>query len=135
MGSTVGGPRFCNGDGGGQPFTLDLMAQTLKVLEDPDWEILTSVTDSFATAVLVGYKEPIARTPDVFPEMLKQSNLDDSIYQELAVNYKSAEEQAEGLEKKFREDEAAGMMHPSKLGGLGAEFPGKPILVAALAST
>ena len=33
----------------GQPFTPDLRAHTLKVLEDPDWEILTSVTDSFAT--------------------------------------------------------------------------------------
>ena len=27
----------------GQPFMLDMMAQTL---EDPDWKILTSVTDS-----------------------------------------------------------------------------------------
>ena len=49
---------------------LDMMAQTLKVLEDPDWEILTSVTDSYATGVPVGYKEPIARIPDVFPERL-----------------------------------------------------------------
>ena len=116
----------------GQPFMLDMMAQTLKVLEDPDWEILTSVPDSFATGVPVGYKEPIGRTPDVFPERQKQSSLDESVYQELAVNYKSAEEQADGLEKKFREDEAAGMMYPSTMGALKAEFPGKPILVAAL---
>ena len=73
-------------------------------------------------------------TPDIFAERVKQSNLDDSIYQELAINYKSAE-QAEGLEKKFCEDEAAGMMYPSTLGALKAEFPGKQILVAALGAT
>ena len=116
----------------GQPFMLDMMAQTLKVLEDPDWEILTSVPDSFSSGVPVGYKDPIPRTPDVFPERLKQSNLDDSIYQEISWNYKSAEEHSDGLEKKFREDEAAGMMYPSTLGALKSEFPGKPILVAAL---
>ena len=116
----------------GQPFMVDMMAQTLKVLEDPDWELLTSVPDSFSSGVPVGYKEPIPRTPDVFPERLKQSNLDDSICQEISLNYKSAEEHSEGLEKKFREDEAAGMMYPSTLGALKSEFPGKPILVAAL---
>ena len=135
MGSTVGGPRFRNGDGGGTTFHAGFDGSKIEGAGRSGLGNFDSVTDSFATAVLVGYKEPIARTPDVCPERLKQSNLDDWIYQELAVNYKSAEEQAEGLEKKFREDEAAGMMHPSKLGGLRAEFPGKPILVAALAST
>ena len=116
----------------GQPFFLDLMAQTLKVLGDPDWEILTSVEDSFATGVPLGYKEPIPRAPDVFPERLKQSKLDESEYMEIARNYKSAEEHAEGLEQKFREDEALGRMYPSTLGALKSEFPGQSIMVAAL---
>ena len=116
----------------GQPFFLDLMAQTLRVLGDPDWEILTSVEDSFATGVPLCYKEPIPRAPDVFPERLKQSKLDESEYMEIARNYKSAEEHAEGLEQKFREDEALGMMYPSTLGALKSEFPGQNIMVAAL---
>ena len=51
---------------------------------------------------------------------------------EIARNYKSAEEHAEGLEQKFREDEALGMMYPSTLGALKSEFPGQNIMVAAL---
>ena len=49
----------------GQPFLLDLMAQTLKIQGDPDFEILVASKDSFATGVPVGYEEPIPPAPAV----------------------------------------------------------------------
>ena len=116
----------------GQPFLLDLMAQTLKIQGDPDFEILVASKDSFATGVPVGYEEPIPPAPAVFRTRTKQSNLDASEYVEEARNYKSAVENQEGLENKFREDEAQGMMYPTTMGVLRERYPGKPILVAAM---
>ena len=116
----------------GQPFLLDLMAQTLKIQGDPDVDILVAAKDSFATGVPVGYEEPIPPAPEVFRTRTKQSNLDSSEYMEEARNYKSAVENQEGLESKFREDEAQGMMFPTTMGVLRDSYPGKPILVAAM---
>ena len=116
----------------GQPFYLDLMAQTLGVMGDPDVDILVNAEDSFATGVPVGYKEHIPPTPSVFPPKEKQNRLDESVFSEMARNYKSAEENAEGLLEKFREDEEKGLMYPTTLGALKAEFPDGQILVAAL---
>eukprot|EP00435_Cladocopium_sp_Y103_P041551 s3778_g11.t1 len=116
----------------GQPFFLDLMAQTLKIQEDPDFGILVSCKDSFSTGVPVGYDEPIPATPEVFRKRLKQSNLDVSEYMEEARNYKSAFSNREGLEAKFREDEALGMMYPTTMGVLKEKYPDQPILVAAM---
>ena len=116
----------------GQPFLLDLMAQTLKIQGDPDSEILVASKDSFTTGVPVGYEEPIPPAPEVFRTRTKQSNLDASEYMEEARNYKSAVENQEGLESKFREDEAQGMMYPTTMGVLRERYPGKPILVAAM---
>ncbi|CAL1141183.1 unnamed protein product [Cladocopium goreaui] len=125
-------PGSAMGRAEGQPFFLDLMAQTLKIQEDPDHEILVADRDSFSSGVPVGYEEPIPPAPDVFRARLKQSNLDSSEYMEEARNYKSAVENKEGLESKFREDEAQGMMFPTTMGVLKERYPGKPILVAAM---
>jgi hypothetical protein len=125
-------PGSAVGRAEGQPFFLDLMAQTLKIQEDPDHEILVADRDSFSSGVPVGYEEPIPPAPDVFRTRLKQSNLDSSEYMEEARNYKSAVENKEGLESKFREDEAQGMMYPTTMGVLKERYPGKPILVAAM---
>ena len=116
----------------GQPFFLDLMAQTLRIQEDPDFEVLVSSKDSYSTGVPVGYEEPIPPVPEVFRPRLKQSNLDSSDYLEEARNYRSAVENMEGLEQKFREDESKGMMYPTTMGVLKEKYPGKPILVAAM---
>eukprot|EP00435_Cladocopium_sp_Y103_P024615 s4687_g6.t1 len=116
----------------GQPFLLDMMAQTLKIQGDPDYEILVSHKDSFASGVPVGYGEPIPPAPEVFRLRTKQSNLDSSEYMEEARNYKSAVENKEGLEAKFREDESKGMMFPTTMGVLKEKYPGQPILVAAM---
>ena len=43
----------------------------------------------------------------------------------MAENYKSAKEMAEGLEKKFREEEALGRMVPTTLGELKQAVSGQ----------
>ena len=116
----------------GQPFLLELMSQTLEIFGDPDWMILTTDKESFATGVPVGYGKPLPRVPSVFPERVKQSKLDESEYMSVAKNYKSAEENSKGLEEKFREDEAAGLMFPTTMGVLQSMYPSQEILVAAL---
>ena len=116
----------------GQPFLLELMSQTLEIFGDPDWMILTTDKESFATGVPVGYGKPLPRVPSVFPERVKQSKLDESEYMSVAKNYKSAEENSKGLEEKFREDESAGLMFPTTMGVLQSMYPSQEILVAAL---
>ena len=116
----------------GQPFLLELMSQTLEIFGDPDWMILTTDKESFATGVPVGYGKPLPRVPSVFPERVKQSKLDESEYMAVAKNYKSAEENSKGLEEKFREDESAGLMFPTTMGVLQSMYPSQEILVAAL---
>ena len=116
----------------GQKFYLHLMAQTLDVIGDPDTDILVNAVDSYSSGVPVGYKERIPPSPLVFPGKLKQSKLDESDYVDVLRNYKSAEDNAEGLLDKFREDEAKGLMYPTTRGALKSEFPDTPVLVAAL---
>eukprot|EP00435_Cladocopium_sp_Y103_P026389 s2825_g6.t1 len=108
------------------------MAQTLKIQEEPDFEILVSCKDSFSTGVPVGYDEPITPAPEVSRKRSKQSNLDPSEYMEEARNYKSAVENRDGFEAKFREDEALGMMFPTTMGVLKEKYPDKAVLVAAM---
>ena len=85
----------------GQPFFLHLLAQTLEVMEDPDYQVLVQDRESFATGVPVGLDEPLPRVPAVFPPKEKHRKLDDSDYIPFSENYKSAELVAEELEKQI----------------------------------
>ena len=78
----------------------------------------------------MGYGKPLPRVPAVFPEKVKQSKLDESEYMSVAKNYKSAEENSKGLEEKFKEDEALGLMFPTTMGVLQSMYPSQEILVA-----
>ena len=49
----------------GQPFLLEMMSQTLEIFGDPDWMILTTDRESFATGVPVGFEKPLPRVPCV----------------------------------------------------------------------
>eukprot|EP00435_Cladocopium_sp_Y103_P064471 s792_g26.t1 len=49
-----------------QPFFLYLLAESLRKLEDPDWEILVQGDECFAKGVPVGVEQPLPRTPQVF---------------------------------------------------------------------
>ena len=115
-----------------QPFLLEMLSQTLQILGDPDWRILTEETDSFATGVPVGYDKPLPRVTAVFPPKEKHRRLDESTFMEDSANYKSADEMAEKLEDKFREEEQLGRMFPSTLGALKSMFPGEGVLIAPM---
>ena len=106
-----------------QPFLLGLISQSLERVEDPDYKIFMHGKDSFWTGVPVGYDEPLPRTPDVFPRKEKVRPLDESEYNNLAGNYRSAREMSEELEKKFQEEEALGRMIPTTLSALQAKHP------------
>ena len=116
----------------GQPFFLHLLAQTLEVMEDPDYQVLVRDKESFATGVPVGLDEPLPRVPAVFPPKEKHRKLDDSDYIPFSENYKSAELVAEELENKFREEERLGRMYPTTLAALKAKHPDREVLVASM---
>ena len=115
-----------------QPFLLGMISQSLEKVEDPDYKIFMHGKDSFWTGVPVGYDEPLPRTPDVFPRKEKVRPLDESEYNNLACNYRSAREMSEELEKKFREEEALGRMIPTTLSALQSKHPERTPLVAAM---
>ena len=108
----------------GQPFFLHLLAQTLEVMEDPDYQVLVQDKESFATGVPVGLDEPLPRVPAVFPPKEKHRKLDESDYIPFSENYKSAELVAEELENKFREEERLGEDVPDHAGSLESKTPG-----------
>ena len=49
-----------------QPFFLYLLAESLRELDDPDWEILVQGEECFAKGVPVGVDTELPRTPQVF---------------------------------------------------------------------
>ena len=116
----------------GQPFYLEFISQAMEIIGDPDWGMLVGPGDTFSSGVRVGYKEQIQRAPKVFPPKVKSRALDQSIFSEEASNYKSAEEFAEKLESKFREDESRGWMFPTTAGVVKSQFPDSTLLIAAM---
>ena len=115
-----------------QPFLLGLIGQSLEAFGDPDFAVYMEGTDSFWTGVPVGYDEPLPRVSSIFPKKEKARPLDDSEFNNMAGNYKSAECMADDLEKKFKEEEQLGRMIPTTLGRLKTEFPERLPLVAAM---
>ena len=115
-----------------QPFLLELLSQTLQGLGDPDWRVLTEEVDSFSSGVPVGYDQPLPRVSAVFPPKERFRKLDDSVFMEDSVNYKSADGMSHKLEEKFREEEALGRMYPTTLGALQSRFAGQKVLIAPM---
>ena len=55
-----------------QPFFLFAMAQTVKEMGDPDWNVLAYQEGwNYAVGVPVGFEKEMPRTPYVFPEKTK----------------------------------------------------------------
>lgn len=111
---------------------LPFVSHTLERMGDPDFKILNGTGESFANGVPVGFDKPLPRTPAVFPPKTKHRKLDDSEYNPWAENCSSAEEAADTLLEKFREEEAFGRMVPTTLGELKSRFPGVQPLVASM---
>ena len=98
----------------GQPFYLRALAQWLRLYKDPDVQWLMDEQDSFATGVHIGFEQPLPRSPQVFPEKGKHRKMDETEFCPIADNYPSAQISTGELEKKFREEELLGRMHPFK---------------------
>ena len=95
-----------------QPFMLRMLGQSMKLLNDPDWEILCQGPESFAEGVPLGCNGELKtkRTPQVFRARVKSRILDETDFQPIMHNYSSAELTQTQLEEKFKQDEALGRM-------------------------
>ena len=113
-----------------QPFMLQMLGQSLKLLNDPDWEILCQGPESFAEGVPLGCNGELKRTPQVFRERVKSRKLDETDFQPIMQNYSSVELTQNQLEEKFKQDEALGRMIATTEAAARQEYP--EVLVAAL---
>ena len=113
-----------------QPFLLHMLGQSLKILKDPDWEILCQGTESFAEGVPLGCDGELKRTPQVFRARVKNRKLDETDFQPIMQNYSSAELTQAQLEEKFKQDESMGRMIATTEAAARQEY--QEVLVAAL---
>ncbi|CAE7331476.1 unnamed protein product, partial [Symbiodinium sp. KB8] len=113
-----------------QPFMLHMLGQSLKLLGDPDWEVLCQGPESFAEGVPLGCDGELKRTPQVFRARVKSRKLDETDFQPIMQNYSSAELTQAQLEEKFKQDEALGRMIATTEPAARQEYP--EVLVAAL---
>ena len=116
----------------GQPFYLHLLAQSLKALGDPDWEVLTQGEECYANGMPLGCEKPMPRAPQVFAPRSKFRKLDETPFDPCMINYTSAELSADQLEAQFREDELAGRMVATTEGAVKQEYGEGQLLIAAL---
>ena len=113
-----------------QPFMLHMLGQSLKLLGEPDWEVLCQGPESFAEGVPLGCDGELKRTPQVFRARVKSRKLDETDFQPIMQNYSSAEMTQAQLEEKFKQDEALGRMIATTEPAARQEF--QEVLVAAL---
>ena len=111
---------------------LNMLSQSLKLLSDPDYEILDQGSECFAEGVPLGWDEPIGRAPQVFPNRTCFRKLDESDFDPSMLNYRSAELNAAQLEEKFREDERAGLMLCTTESEARRKYGEDAVLIAAM---
>jgi len=115
-----------------QPFFLYLLAESLRELDDPDWEILVQGEECFAKGVPLGVETELPRTPQVFRRREKFRQLDITDFQPDMKNYATAELSSEELEAHFRKDELLGRMLPTTLAEAKMEYGEEAVLIAAM---
>ena len=115
-----------------QPFFLSLLAESLRKLGDPDWEILVQGDECFEKGVPVGVEHELPRTPQVFRKREKFRQLDITEFQPDMKNYATAELSSDQLEEHFRKDEQLGRMIPTTLAEAKQEFGEDAVLLAAM---
>ena len=115
-----------------QPFYLHALALTARLLQDPDWEVIENVQDSYASGVSLGYDEPAPHIPQVYEPKCRSRKLDESEEEWLRQNYESANQSSEQLEQKFREEELLNRMFPSTLPVLRERFGPDRVRIASL---
>ena len=131
LASTVSDPNEALRVPEGQPFYLNLVAQSLRLLGDPDWSVLTQGTECFANGMPIGFDQPLPRAPQVFKKKTKFRKCDDTLFEPDMTNYASAEISADQVEEHFREDERLGRMVATTEAAARREY-GDRVLIAAM---
>ena len=116
-----------------QPFYLRAMAQTLRILEDPDFHIIEEGKFCFVNGVEIGHTGPLGPVPQVFRARRKDQKYDDSVWQPLMENYRDGPEVEKSLEEAFAKEEADGRMFPLSLAEARSRYPGDALRIAAQA--
>ena len=118
----------------GQPFYLHALAQSLRLMGDPDTDILDSIEGSnFVNGVHVGHCSPLGPTPQVYRERIKKAIYDESEWTWCMDNYFRGDEEqaAQILETHFREEEMEGRMFPMSFKAASKKYPGSSLRIAA----
>ena len=116
-----------------QPFFLEALAQTCRLLEDEDWAVLTEGDDCYTHGRRVGYGYKFPRVPLVFRPRAKLRSYDESEFRPENSNYSSAAAHSDKIEAQFREEEREGFMFPLSLAEAKRRY-GSRLRVAALAA-
>lgn len=116
-----------------QPFFVRALSQTMRMLEDPDWEVLDNADGcNFSEGVPVGHLEPLPNVPQVFEPKRKETKYDQSELRYEMSNYNSVAGDVRSiLEEQFQEEEKAGRMFPLSLKEARARYPGSALRIAA----
>ena len=118
----------------GQPFWLFALSQSLRLMGDPDADIIdNSPGSSFAEGVHLGHLEPLGPTPQVYRPREKEPSYDESEWMPEVGNYFRGDEMAAEkiLEEQFREEEKAGRMFPLSEKEAARRYPDRALRVAA----
>ena len=100
-----------------QPFHLNAIAQSLKLIGDPDYRVYCEAHFNFTHGVPVGSEGcRLPRTPAVFPRKSKWRKYDEGIFCPEMSNYPTAVATGDFLDEQFRKDEKEGMMFQCTLG-------------------
>ena len=118
----------------GQPFHLHALAQSLRLMGDPDAESIDgSGHPNFVDGVHIGHQQPLGPTPQVFRRRSKEPAYDESDWDLSMDNYfRGSEAEAEKiLENHFKEEELEGRMQPVSEKEAKRLYPGKALRIAA----
>ncbi len=118
----------------GQPFYLFALAQSLRLLGDPDVDIIDNQPESnFSEGVHLGHLQPLGPTPQVYRRRVKPSKYDESEWaQEMGNYFKGNEVDAEKiLLEQFKEEELAGRMMPLSEAEARRRYPDQALRIAA----
>ena len=117
-----------------QPFYLHALAQSLRLMGDPDTEIIDGgAFSSFVEGVHIGHLHPLGPTPQVYRPRVKEPAYDETDWDLSMDNYfRGSEAEAEKILKEhFREEEREGRMAPVSEKEAQREFPGRSLRIAA----
>ena len=117
----------------GQPFFLRAIAQTLEILEDPDFGTAEQGKYCFCNGVEVGHLRPLGPVPQVYRLRRKDQKYNDSSWEPEMRNYGEGPEVERSLQEAFEKEEREGRMFPLSLGEAKKRYPGNQLRIAAQA--